>query len=161
MILDHTNKLRQYVNILPYDKWPTELNARTNCLAFQLGLAIDLGKDYLDLGRLFSTRISVNDHKSFLETYEQLLTELNFEWRRISRPDDANDNEYIFQIYGPFHYDDNLYYDFHAIRRELDGTWVHKTTFGSYPEIIEWKCFSIIYPRSSILGTYAVKKKTP
>lgn len=160
MILDHTEKLRQYVNILPYDKWPTELNARTNCLAFQLGLAIDLGKDYLELGRLFHTRISVND-PSLLKAYEQLLTALGFEWRKILRPDDANSDEYIFQMYGPFHLDDYPYYDFHAIRRELDGTWVHKTTFGSYPSIIEWKHFSVAYPKTAIFGTYAVKKKAP
>ena len=161
MILDHAEKLRQYVNILPYDKWPAELNARTNCLAFQLGLAIDLGKDYLELGKLFNTRTSVDDHNAFLETYGQLLTRLGFEWRKILRVDDANIDEYIFQMYGPFHFDDYPYYNFHAIRRELDGTWVHKTTFGSYPSIIEWKHFSVAYPKTTILGTYAVKRKTP
>lgn len=160
MLLDHTERLRQYVNILPYDKWPTEFNARTNCLAFQLGLTIDLGKDYLELGRLVTPHITV-DIQTLQKAYEQLLTEFGFEWRKILRVDDTNNDEYVFQIYGPFHSDDYPYYDFHVIRRELDGTWVHKPTFGSYPEIIEWKCFSILYPRKTIAGTYAVKKKTP
>ena len=162
MIWDHIGILRKYIaekSTWPFDDW-SELLSQTNCLAFALGLAVDLGDDYLDFGHLFETNSKLTK-SDFSGTFERLLTELDLQWRKITSPDEALNDEYIIQTYGLYDLDCFPYYDFHVIRRDLNGVWVHKPSFRYRPEIIEWKSFSLIYLPKDICGIYAVKKKTP
>ena len=159
MIWDHIEKLRECIRgdnwPLPYDQWPEELNDDTNCLAFALGLT----KVDCDYDSFVSWNPEFPKPK-FSAVFERLLNELGFEWRNLENPEKANSDEFIIQIYGfykfPFLNDTLL--DFHVIRRELDGTWIHKPSFNDSPCKIDFEVFHEEYPDNEIAGIYAVRK---
>ena len=159
MIWTYTNELRQACVEqaewpLAYNNWPKELLKETNCLAFSLGLTLP-NMDYDGL-------VSINPEfpvPRFSEVFERLLTELNLEWRKIDSPMEATCEEYVLQIYGFYRLFRDYHPDFHVIRRELDGTWVHKPDDKKSPCVINFDEFVKEYPASEISGTYAVRKK--
>lgn len=107
------------------NEWPEELNKSTNCIAFALGLPIS-DKD----GKLFNspdTKIK-DDLLTFFEV-------MGLNYREIEDIKEAKDDEIIIQGYDYWQImggDDS-----HVVRRELDGTWVHKQGWNRAPIIIE------------------------
>lgn len=108
---------------------------RTNCLAFALGLSHD--DDY-----------NLNDELPIAEAFIQAWNRLvGGEIRQIRSIDEAKPNEYIFKVYDytPFRQWQPIleyyvtYKDFHVVRRELDGTWVHKPGWNEPPTEITSK----------------------
>lgn len=158
MIWDCTEKLRNLIDSnwpLPFDKWPEELREKTNCLAFALGLNIG----DCDFGNLVYSNPEIPT-PTFSKIFERLLNELGLEWRRIDSVEQSSSDEYVIQIYG-FYPVRRLFYtfmDFHVIRRELDGSWVHKPDFKELPSPIDWVDFRKEYPDNEIEGIFAVRK---
>jgi len=126
------------------EQWPEELNKSTNCLAFALGLP------YADEEKLL---FSTDFQKRFIcET----LTAMNFEFREISSLNDLKDNEIVIKCYK----DINIPGNFHVIRRNLDGTWVHKEGWYEAPEKIHsWSIMNLKYPPEKASFMFAVKKR--
>lgn len=159
MIWDYITKLRECIESpgwpLPYDKWPVELRTETNCLAFALGLTKE-NSSYDS----FVSWTSEFPIPSFSKVFERLLDELGLEWKIISRPKEADSDEFVIQIYGFYMYRNFLDYslDFHVIRRELDGTWVHKPDFKAVPCEIDFDSFRQEYPDNEIASIFAVRK---
>jgi len=129
---------------------------KTNCLAFALGLSTS--------GCDFDSFASCNPElpqPDFSEIFERLLDELGLEWRRLTNLEDTNSDEFVIRIYGFYKFKDFMgydVYDFHVIRRELDGTWVHKPDFKESPCEIDFNSFYLDYPDNEISGTFAVRK---
>lgn len=149
----HLEQLRQFINSdnwpLDIDDWPYEVNSKTNCLAFALGLP------YPDMHcSLFTTKsYPLSDAKTLLEIF---LKELNLNFRKINSIEEAHLDEYILQVY-EHKFVSSKY--FHIIRRNLDGRWVHKPGWNCGPcEITFEEFFHRTNPKSSISVTFAVKK---
>ena len=134
---------------LDCNKWPEELQESTNCLSFALGLPI-----------------SDKDHKLFNSEEAHIKDELvkffdimNLQWREIVNIQDAKDDEFIIQGYEFWQIIGGD--DFHVVRRELNGEWVHKPGWKYVPETIknlnDLHCH--MHPRD-ITCIFAVKKST-
>jgi len=142
-------RLRQCVKSskwpINYNKWPIELNTCTNCLAFALGLS--MADTFYNI---YTVRYS--PFSKLEDLIEYLLNISSLEYRKIDSFDEAENDEFIIQARKT----DTS--NFHVIRRNLDGTWVHKKGWYNAPtQITNWKYIDSLYP--IIAATFAVKKK--
>ena len=146
-------QIRRIVNSdnwpLDFNEWPEELNKFTNCLSFALGIPIP-DKDY----KLFDGP-KLQIRKDILK----FLKIMNLEWREIANIQEAKEDEIIIQGYEfwvPVSGE-----DFHVIRRNLNGMWVHKQGWHRAPKIIKnpnnLHCH--MHP-DGITCIFAVKKRT-
>lgn len=107
----------------------------TNCFGFALGITNPVSK---------SESIYNLDHnfpipEAFLQKVDELGYDLK-QLRQINSINEAHDDEFVikvfdfkpFQIRRPF-VGWTLYWTYHVVRRELDGTWVHKQGWDEPP----------------------------
>ena len=129
-------------------EWPIKLNNNSNCLAFALGL------DYADVHREYFGLPTCLDLKTYLK---RVCDNVGIRYREIDSCDEAKEDEMIIKGYEFTRYTDNKK-DFHVIRRELDGTWVHKEGWENMPcEITNWTNFNLFYPKESRCCLLAIK----
>jgi len=153
-MINHIEQLRQFMKSadwpLNLQEWPVEINMDTNCLAFALGLP------YADVNR-DTFRFPKNSNLE--EELQKWFSSLGLEYRKINSIDEAKNDEIIIQC---FEYILALYgkRDYHLIRRNLDGTWVHKQGWEEAPcQITDWSDFSFWYhPEETLLCTYVIKR---
>ena len=116
------------------EKFP---NISTNCVGFAIGNTTEVKEAKSNYDLDFKYPID--------EAFKVKLSELGYSTsnlRKIESLEDANPDEFIFKIYGFNKYTVIRfgiripYYDFHVVRRELDGTWVHKPGWNDAPCII-------------------------
>jgi len=177
-MLDHVEVLAKLRSFTLDRGWPHGIakwqnTFHTNCLAFALGL--DMPDP--DSTRFFGNFYSIShpdanwEEKAkippavFAMYFAETCKLLGLSSLRIHGPDSASPDEYVIALYGPYDYvntkcstiEKTVYgHDFHLVRRNLDGTWVHKEGWSSKPEIVEWKCLSILYPERPMY--FAVKQ---
>jgi len=134
---------------LDFNEWPEELNKSTNCLAFVLGLPIP-DKNY----KLFN-----GSNAPIKEDILEFFKIMHLEWREITDIQDAENDEIIIQGYE--FWQTLAGEDFHIVRRNLNGNWVHKPGWNRAPSIIEnlndLHCH--MHP-DGITCIFAVKKRT-
>ena len=123
------------------DNYPKEISS--NCLAFALGQL----KSVSSMSELYNLDYLLPIDKAF----EKKVEGFGFDnLRRIHSIKELIENEYGFIVFGFKPYKVTLqiskisltYYDFHVIRRELDGTWVHKPGWNANACIMQktdWK----------------------
>lgn len=167
-------KLRKYILD---ESWPISMNnwqnlRDTNCLAFALGLDFpdpNYHNFYGSFGSICNaehlfTQSKIADRNTIEKVFIETCQLLGLACRVISSPNDASSFEYIIGFFGMYpcmhsntwREDVRYQYDFHVIRRNLDGTWVHKPGWYDKPEKIEWKCLQLVYPERPLY--FAVSK---
>ncbi len=115
----------------PYEEFPKDWKYidDTNCLAFALGLIDPHKKDMYLLERTDEPIKNI-----FLNCVKKLgFNPQNF--NPINQEEEKRTEGYIIRIYGFEAVETNIgiLYDFHVIRREPNGKWVHKPGFGCIP----------------------------
>ena len=106
-----------------------------NCLAFALGITIERPKSSKD----YNLREDLPISEAFLNK----CAEFGIEGvRQINSIEEATKEEYVICVFyhwttfrNPFYTEPIPYREFHVIRRELNGNWVHKD-WDSRPSII-------------------------
>ena len=114
---------------IPLSRFPTDKRTidRTNCLAFALG--IKTPKWRKNQYSLIPSKEKIDE--IFLKKVKELGLNPN-QFKKINREDEKDVKGYVIRVYGfaPVEtIDEGLRYDFHLIRREPDGKWVHKPGF--------------------------------
>lgn len=126
------------------DNYPK--NNSSNCLAFALGQL----KSVSSMSELYNLDYLLPIDKAF----EKKVERFGFDnLRRIHSIKELHENEYGFIVFGFKKYKISLeisktflnYYDFHVIRRELDGTWVHKPGWNANACIMQKSDWKNIY----------------
>ncbi len=127
---------------IPVQKFPTKetIVDRTNCLAFALGIKRAKRKK----GEFSLEKTDEPIEITFLKKVKKLGFNQK-QFRKISREDEAKTEGYIIRVYGfakNVNQETNtISYDFHLIRREPDGKWVHKPGYY-YPPMEVDEAFS-------------------
>lgn len=115
---------------IPYQEFSTkqEIIDNTNCLAFVLGI----NRVKRKTGEFSLEKTDESIEVTFLKKVE----ELGFDPQRfkvISHKDEKDTYGYIIRVYGfvrkTNYFKKKTYYDYHLMRREPDGQWVHKPGF--------------------------------
>ena len=126
----------------PKDQITTD---KTNCLAFALGI-----KKPKRRKNQYSLLIAKEPiEKLFLKK----VKELGFnpkQFRSIRRIEEEKEKGYIIRLYGfvpEETLDDGIKYDFHVIRREPNGKWVHKPGFFFEPREILDDDWNLIFDK--------------
>lgn len=168
-MLNRQEFLEQLRNIVSCENWPIALESwkhcrDTNCLAFALGLDIpdpDYHHFFGGFGNISGSQAKfVGDRipsSLVAEVFVDTCHTIGLNCRPISSPDHASSTEYVIGLFGVYPSVDNYRsnfqetyysYDFHLVRRNLDGSWVHKPGWGTdqKPEKVEWKCLQLEYP---------------
>lgn len=143
MQLSHRKRKRRKIKPVGLENWPK--GTITNCLGFAIGYTESLRGNR---GCLLNLDSSFEIGTAFAKKMWELGYEVP---RRIRTISDAQPNEYVVAVYGFYYYkywelghgwvDED---DFHLIRRELDGTWVHKEGWRKEPEIVTEKIWTEI-----------------
>jgi len=144
----HIELLRQKIDLsnwpLDMDTWPTELNQRTNSLAFALGITMP------------ATSCSVYTPEELKNYIMDFCSALELDCRDLSSIDEAEPDEIILLCY-----ENLLGGKFHIIRRNLNGKWVHKESWNEAPcEVLDIGFFHCLYPPTCKSMILAVKKRT-
>lgn len=118
------------------DKWPVGVN--TNCLGFAIG--------HEESFERYEERTVCLDHcleigESFIAKLKALSYNVP---RRIKGIDEVKGNEFVIAVFGFASYQTFKQFsgivgvedDFHLVRRELDGTWVHKPGWNQSPRVV-------------------------
>lgn len=132
---------------IPWDKFPTNQRTtdKTNCLAFAIGIKKPKRRKNQYSLIMSSEPIEI----LFLDKVKELGFDTK-QFRRISRSQEEKEKGYIIRVYG-FVPEETLncevYYDFHVIRREPDGTWVHKSGFYFRPKEISHEDWGLIFEK--------------
>lgn len=108
----------------------------TNCFGFALG-------DVQSLKGLFESRkYNLDGNLTVAEAFKEKLTDLGYAKmpRQISTVEEAQPNEYVLMVVAtdtclvPNFFDKpDVCWNAHIVRRELDGTWVHKPGWKEQP----------------------------
>ena len=119
----------------------------TNCFGFAIGDTESL--DSLTSKMKFNLNHSLPIAEAVIEKFVELHYDLP---RQINNLDDALPGEVVllffnftpYHVYNPFIEEYETHWDFHVVRRELDGvTWVHKPGWNEPPCAItsreQWK----------------------
>ena len=114
-------------------------NLSTNCLAFSLGITREVPTNSEDY--------NLDHHLPIQDAFTQFVLQAGFpKPRAIDNVSEAQKGEYIFMVFDftpypiqhPFIGQITLW-DFHVVRREHDGTWVHKPGWKQDPRIVsDW-----------------------
>ena len=106
----------------------------TNCLGFGIGNTTPVRE---------SEELYVLDHHlPIAEAFLKKLTEMGYEDlpRQIQSVDEVKDGEYVIMVYDftEYHVKNpftgwETHWDYHVVRRELNGTWVHKPGWYDQP----------------------------
>ena len=132
---------------IPYELFPKKVEVinGTNCLAFALGICAPRrkGEDYA----LEKTDITIEI--AFLNKVRKLGYDTR-KFRRICTEDERKVKGYIIRVYDFANVtlsDGTKTEDFHVVRREPNGQWVHKPGFGYYPRRVSMEDWRIIVGR--------------
>ena len=115
----------------------------TNCLGFAVGSLENIEQSKKDYN--LDETLPIGD--AFISWLEQHDFQVP---RQISSLDEAQPSEYVFKIIGFKTYNYRQFgvnipiYDFHVIRREPNGIWVHKNGWYCEPSIVseeDWANF--------------------
>lgn len=119
-------------------------SVETNCLGFAIGYTAEVKESH--------SCFNLNSNLSIDEAFISKLIDLGYDisnLRKLENLEDAKSYEYIFKIigfnwvsamvfdYDSFKYVPKLVADYHVVRREPDGTWVHKPGWKDIPCIIK------------------------
>ena len=145
-------------------KWPLVLDEyphiHVNCLAFALGLTVpDPGENIYGYLGCISGIAQYNIEIGFTRDCEVL----GIHCRKISSEEECLEGEHLVKVYGFYfiHGPGYTYRDFHVIRRQSDGTWIHKLEYGEPCEVItDWDAFHKEYPESDA-HLFAIRKEEP
>lgn len=120
------------------ENYPREISS--NCLGFALGLCESVPEQ--------STKYNLDSRLSIEQSFLLKVKELGFEPPRlISSIEEVKEGEYAFMVFDfklhkefhPFVGWLN-YWDYHVVRREPNGTWVHKPGWNEPPcKINNWE----------------------
>lgn len=112
----------------------------TNCLAFALGI-VKPRENHDEYDLEYPMTIS----EAFINSWQKVGFDSNT-LRKISSIDEAKPDEYLFKVYDWTPYYQNVpfmgrvrFWNFHVLRRELDGSWVHKPGWDDDPEEVASK----------------------
>ena len=140
-------KMRKEFTPIPYKLFPIEKEIidGTNCLAFALGIykPCEEGEDY-------NLQNNIPIDKAFLNKVSKLGFDTK-KFRKIRTEDEAKVKGSIIRIYQFSKVtlsDGTNTDDFHVIRREINGLWVHKPGFGYCPRVVsitDWMTIWSIY----------------
>lgn len=110
----------------------------TNCFGFAIG-----DTESLDTTFITPTKFNMDGNFPIAKAFHKTLSFLGYDElpRQISTLEEATPNEYIFMIFVdgkyslqiPFMEEREVCWDYHIVRRELDGTWVHKPGWKDKP----------------------------
>ena len=139
--------LRKKCRPIPLEEFPTDKKTTdyTNCLAFVLGIKKPRKKD--NQYSLIPTKEEIG------EIFLKKVRELGFnpkQFRKITREEERIVGGYIIRVYGfaaVETLEDGIRYDFHLIRREPDGRWVHKPGYFYHPKAINQEYWIAICER--------------
>lgn len=162
-----TSTLLQFVQSptwpLSVDAWNTLYSdIHSNCMAFAFGLPIDAPRevDFDEPGCISSNY----QHQSIALSIIDVCATLNLSYRRIDNPEVARHDEYVIGAWGYFRYYIGGFYlfDFHFIRRDIDGKWYHKPGWELPPrEIVDWQTELEEWLEEGEPVYFAIKKKSP
>ena len=132
---------------IPWNKFPTakEVIDETNCLAFVLGL-----KKIKRSKKQYCLEMTADPIETI---FLRKVRKLGFnpkKFRIITQEQEKTTNGYIIRLYGfaPEEViDEGIHYDFHLIRREPNGTWVHKPGFRYRPRKISKDDWEMIFEK--------------
>ena len=132
---------------IPIEQFPTDKKTTdyTNCLAFALGIKEPRKRE---------NQYSLTPTKEEIgEIFLKKVKGLGFnpkQFRRITREEERTVGGYVIRVYGfvgEETIDDGIRYDFHLIRRELDGRWVHKPGYYYKPQALTQEYWIAIHER--------------
>lgn len=115
----------------------------TNCLAFVLGI-----KNPKRRKRYVLEMTGEPMETIFLRKVKKLGFDPN-NFRKIEPEEERKTKGYIIRVYGFIgeDTDEGVMHDFHLIRREPDGQWVHKPGFGYKPQKISREYWNAIFEK--------------
>ena len=133
---------------IPYQKFPKKQKIidGTNCLAFALGIKRAKRKP----GEYGLEKTEKPIEITFLEKVKELGFDPK-DFTLISKEDESKTQGYIIRLYGfsRMQTDENgeNFYDFHLIRREPNGQWVHKPGFYYQPREVTGEDWYVIFQK--------------
>ena len=155
--------MKKKIRPIPIEEFP---NVNTNCLGFAIGSTKNInGINYFSLNHNFTI------DEAFIKKIKSLgYTNIP---RRIENLEEAKPNEYVFKVIGfkeKKDYFDSILelkacrkiFDFHVLRRELDGTWVHKPGWFNPPCSIceeDWAWIYESFGKKFVLFALAAEEK--
>ncbi len=109
-----------------------EFGAKANCMLFAYDKEKDKSKSILDYN-LWGFRTT-----PIKEIVEKSARDLGIVVRKISSQEECPDDKYLIAFF--LHAPQNEYgdYDYHFIRRELDGKWVEKPNWNDSPCVADF-----------------------
>lgn len=141
-------------------------NVHTNCFGFAIGDIESL--DSLEASKKFNMDNTLPIAKAVLKKFRELGYELP---RQISTVNEAHSNEIVLKFFDFTAYpvktpfmgeldEPEIHWDFHVVRREVDGTWVHKPGWRKPPCAItkasDWEAIYEEFGRKYVLFAVAV-----
>lgn len=117
-------------------QWPVGVN--TNCLCYAVGCTDPWGI-YETSHMALDTELEIGD------AFQKRVVELGYiPPRRIGKIAEANPEEFVLAVFGFSNYDRFVRFqgiisvegDYHVVRREPDGTWVHKPGWYQSPRVV-------------------------
>ena len=114
------------------------VGVHTNCLGFAIGHEESFER-YKERTVCLDNRLEIGE--AFITKLKGLGYKIP---RRINGIDEANDEEFVIAVFGFASYQTFKQFcgivevedDFHLVRRELDGTWVHKPGWYQAPRVV-------------------------
>jgi len=154
----------KYIKPISISDFPATVS--TNCFGFAIGDT----KSY-DTTFITPTDFNMDGNFPIAKAFHKTLSFLGYDElpRQISSLEEAAPNEYVFMIFWngqyllqiPFSEEREKCWNYHIVRRELDGTWVHKPGWEDKPCQIctdaDWEAIYQEFTRKHVL--FAVVKK--
>ena len=136
---------KKFIPIL-YDLFPREsaIVDETNCLAFALGISRAARKK-----ENYALETGIPIDKAFIKKVRKLGLDTK-KFKKIKTEDEQNVSGYIIRVYDFADVrltDGTVTKDFHLIRREPNGEWVHKPGFGYPPRKVSKEDWEVILER--------------
>lgn len=115
----------------------------TNCLAFALGIKNPKRKHRYVLKMTAEPMETI-----FLKKVKKLGFNPQI-FKQIDQDKEKEKKGYVIRVYGfePEETEDGIMYDFHVIRREPNGQWVHKPGFDYLPRKVTERDWRIIFEK--------------
>ena len=142
-------------------------NIKTNCLGFAIGCNEENRE---------TKKYNLNPYLPLADSFLLKLKQLGYKNlpRKIDKLEDAKEGEYVFMVFG-FRWVKiknyskfwsltyfKKYPDYHVIRREPDGVWVHKPGWEANPCLVtidDWSQLSRAYGHNFALFAFKPEKE--
>lgn len=127
----------------------------TNCIGFSLGICEPV--------RSSSSKFDLDSTYPIEIAFQKKVKELGYEPpRQIASVNEAKENEYVLLVFDFTPYTVNswgtkvTFADFHVVRRELNGSWVHKPGWKESPcEVNNWEELFKEFGRKYVLFAFS------